>query len=180
MQNKLYSTPFNFPFTLSVSPKSLFSILLSISYPGTCFGQYLRFLITAKAKTPTFLNSINPSNTQKPESNITTFQGLRCALDHTEYDLHADSHESLFLPNFSALLQRQCSVGWEYFLKGFLVKDWGYLQGEYYTHMKLNARKYNTSRWVVSVLMLLNHFHSLQYNNCLDHQLILFLLLNLM
>jgi hypothetical protein len=87
-------------------------------------------------------------------------EGLRCALDHTEYDLHADSHESLFHPNFTALLHHQSRVGWEYFLKGFLVKDWGYIQGGYYTQMKLNARKFNISRWVVNVLMLLNNFRS--------------------
>jgi hypothetical protein len=49
-------------------------------------------------------------------------------------------------------------VGWEYFLKGFLIKDWGYLQGQYYSQMKLNTRKYNSTRWVVRVLTLLNNF----------------------
>jgi hypothetical protein len=83
---------------------------------------------------------------------------IDCALNQVEYDLHADSHETLFYPAFSQLLTRQSNVGWEYFLKGFLIKDWGYLQGQYYSQMNFNTRKYNSTRWVVRVLTLLNNF----------------------
>jgi hypothetical protein len=47
-------------------------------------------------------------------------------------------------------------------MKGFLVKEWGYIQGKYYSSMKLNSRKYTSNRWVVRVLTLLNNFrHSI-------------------
>ena len=43
-----------------------------ICSPGTCFGQYLLFLMRAWAKTPRFFNSIISCNTQRPLSNKKT------------------------------------------------------------------------------------------------------------
>ena len=43
-----------------------------ICSPGTCFGQYLLFLMRAWVKTPCFFNSTIACNTQKPLSNTKT------------------------------------------------------------------------------------------------------------
>ena len=43
-----------------------------ICSPGTCFGQYLLFLMRAWAKSPRFFNSTIACNTQKPLSNTKT------------------------------------------------------------------------------------------------------------
>jgi hypothetical protein len=72
-------------------------------------------------------------------------EGLYCALDETEYELHENSYTLLFDEVHTTLLRKQNKVGWEYFLKGFVVKEWGYLQGLYYSHHKLHSMKY-TSR----------------------------------
>ncbi len=85
-------------------------------------------------------------------------EGLHCILDQTEYDLHPKSHSALFDEAHSCLLGRQASIGWEYFLKGFITKEWGIIQGQYYKLQSLNNRKYTPNRWVVQVLYLLHSF----------------------
>jgi hypothetical protein len=85
-------------------------------------------------------------------------EGLHAILDHTEYDLHEDSHPLLFDDAHSSLLKKQSSIGWEYFMKGFLAKEWGILQGQYYQYKQMNSWKYTSERWVVQLLCLLHSF----------------------
>jgi hypothetical protein len=77
---------------------------------------------------------------------VAILEGISCVLDETEYDLHEDSHPLFFSDSHSRLLEQQSKIGWEYFLKGFIVKEWGYIQGQYYLSRDLNQMKYNSKR----------------------------------
>jgi hypothetical protein len=57
--------------------------------------------------------------------------GILCWETFTEYDLDGDSHPQLFDIVHTRLLQHQKQIGWDKFLKGFIAKDWGILQGQY-------------------------------------------------
>jgi hypothetical protein len=56
------------------------------------------------------------------------------------------------------LLDHQQCIGWEFFLKGFLAKEWRYIQGSYYKFLQVNPRKYSPDRWVLQVMMLLHQY----------------------
>jgi hypothetical protein len=58
--------------------------------------------------------------------------GILCWETFTEYDLDGDSHPHLFDIAHTQLLQNQSKIRWDNFLKGFIAKDWGVLQGQYY------------------------------------------------
>jgi hypothetical protein len=72
-------------------------------------------------------------------------EGLQYALGETKYELHENSYSLLFDEAHTTLLRKQNKVGWEYFIKGFVVEEWGYIQGLYYSYRKLHPMKY-TSR----------------------------------
>jgi hypothetical protein len=91
-------------------------------------------------------------------------EGIHCVLDETEYELHETSHRLLYDEAHTTLLRKQNKVGWEYFIKGFVVKEWGYIQGLYYSYRKLHPLKYTSRRWVVTLLRLLNDFRQNLWN----------------
>jgi hypothetical protein len=62
--------------------------------------------------------------------------------------------------NHSVLLSNQLKIGWEYFAKGFISKDWRYIQNSYYKYLKLNTRKYNAEKWVQQLLRTLHKFRT--------------------
>ena len=72
MANTWNGTPSRVPGKDYVSPTCFVSKCAIMSSPLMCFGQYLRFFISALANTPRFFNSIRALSTQNPESNITT------------------------------------------------------------------------------------------------------------
>jgi hypothetical protein len=61
-----------------------------------------------------------------PSMKEAILEGLKCVINETEYDLHEDSHLLLFSEAHLYMLEKQKRIGWEYFLKGFVVKEWGY------------------------------------------------------
>lgn len=63
---------------------------------------------------------------------------------------------TFFLFFYTLILTGECRIDWEYLMKGFLIKDWGIIQGQYYINKKWNERKYNSTRWAVRVLTLLH------------------------
>jgi hypothetical protein len=85
-------------------------------------------------------------------------QGIHCWTYDTEYELTEDSDPLLFDYSHSQLLHNQGLIGWEPFMKGFVAKDWKYIQGSYYAFMKLNKRKYHQDRWILQLLMLLHKY----------------------
>ena len=59
------------PGRASTPPNGFPAICVLITFPSMYLGQYQHFFINADVKTPTFLNSTRPFNTQKPLSKIT-------------------------------------------------------------------------------------------------------------
>jgi hypothetical protein len=85
--------------------------------------------------------------------------GLTLWEDETEYELDEDSNKFLFNPMHLQLLERQNKLGWERFAKGFVVKDWGYIQSQYYLHeKKVKNKKFTKNGWVTQLLRLLHHY----------------------
>jgi hypothetical protein len=85
--------------------------------------------------------------------------GLTFWEDETEYELDEDSNKFLFNPMHSQLLDRQNKIGWERFTKGFVAKDWGYIQVQYYLHeKKVKNKKFTKNGWVTQLLRLLHHY----------------------
>jgi hypothetical protein len=85
-------------------------------------------------------------------------QGIHCWTYDTEYELTEDSHPLLFDYAHTKLLHNQQLIGWESFMKGFVAKDWKYIQGSYYDYKKLNKRKYHQDRWILQLLLLLHQY----------------------
>jgi hypothetical protein len=81
-------------------------------------------------------------------------EGPHAILDHTEYELDENSNPLLFDDAHSCLLQKQSAIGWEYFMKGFMTKEWGIIQGQYYQYTQLNSRTYTSKQWVVHLLTI--------------------------
>jgi hypothetical protein len=78
----------------------------------------------------------------------------------TEFELTAETHPLLFDIPHSQLLQNQHEIGWDKFVKGFLTKDWGILQGRYYRSQKLpNTRKFTRQVWMHNLLLQLHLYH---------------------
>jgi hypothetical protein len=85
--------------------------------------------------------------------------GLLCWETYTEYDLDGESHPTLFDIPHTRLLETQKEIGWDKFLKGFIVKDWGILQGQYYQQQSnLNRRKYTKKTWSHNLLLQLHYY----------------------
>jgi hypothetical protein len=84
--------------------------------------------------------------------------GIKCWSDDVEYDLDEDSHQLLYDESHTYLLRTQSSIGWEQFLKGYLAKAWGNIQGSYYKHIKANSMKFTRARWVHKTLTLLHDY----------------------
>jgi hypothetical protein len=78
--------------------------------------------------------------------------GIFCHVDQMEYELFPDSDPLLFDLNHSVLLSNQKEIRWELFIKGFISKDWRYIQTSYYSYLKLDHRKYNAEKWVGCLL----------------------------
>jgi hypothetical protein len=56
-------------------------------------------------------------------------------------------------------LHNQNLIGWEKFLKGFISKDWGALQGQYYRQQHLtHNRRYTKTAWVQNLLLQLHYY----------------------
>jgi hypothetical protein len=88
-------------------------------------------------------------------------QGILCWETSTEYDLTAESHPLLFDIPHQQLLHKQNLIGWEKILKGFVSKDWGVLQGQYYRQQHLtNNRKYMKSAWLHNLLLQLHYYRN--------------------
>jgi hypothetical protein len=90
-------------------------------------------------------------------------QGIFCWEDSTEYELDETSHKYLFDEAHTRLLTSQRDIGWDKFIKGYLSKDWGYIQEQYYRHTKsINHRKFTRNNWVVQLLRSLHTYrHSI-------------------
>jgi hypothetical protein len=88
------------------------------------------------------------------------YDGIFCYTDQTEYELSTDSDPLLFDLSHSVLLSNQLEIGWENFLKGFITKDWRYIQQSYYSYLKVNTRKYNAEKWVSCLLRILHKFRT--------------------
>jgi hypothetical protein len=90
-------------------------------------------------------------------------QGIFCWEDGTEYDLDQESNKYLFNEAHTRLLQSQEKIGWENFLKGYIAKEWGYIQEQYYLHANLPRKKKHTRKnWVVHLLQSLHSYrHSI-------------------
>ena len=73
MQNIWKDVPCKDLCNASTAPISLSKNYLAIMSLGTCFGQYLLFLICANAYTPWIFKWCSPSKTQKHKSITTTF-----------------------------------------------------------------------------------------------------------
>jgi hypothetical protein len=89
-------------------------------------------------------------------------QGIFCWEDSTEYELDETSHKYLFDEAHTRLLVSQRDIGWDKFLKGYLSKDWGYIQEQYYRHTNsVSHRKFTRNNWVVH---LLRSFHTYRHS----------------
>ncbi len=84
-----------------------------------------------------------------PSLSEAIIHGIQCWTDEVEYDLDEKSHELLFSESHSKLLIVQSDIGWEYFVKGFIAKDWGHIQSSFYKTIRVNSLKFNRTRWVV-------------------------------
>jgi hypothetical protein len=50
-------------------------------------------------------------------------------------------------------------IGWEQFLKGYIAKDWGMLQGRYYRDQQLtHNRKFTKNSWTQNLLLQLHYY----------------------
>jgi hypothetical protein len=88
-------------------------------------------------------------------------QGIFCWEDGTEYDLDHESNKFLFNEGHTQLLQSQNSIGWDKFLKGYVAKEWGIIQEQYYTHANLpRTRKHTRKNWVVHLLTSLHSYRN--------------------
>jgi hypothetical protein len=87
-------------------------------------------------------------------------QGICCWTDDVEYDLDEESHELLFSESHSRLLKVQSDIGWEYFVKGYIAKDWGHIQLSFYKSIRTNPLKFNRLRWVDTLLRLLHIYRT--------------------
>ncbi len=86
-------------------------------------------------------------------------QNILCWETSTEHELTAESHPSLFDIPHQQLLHKQNLIGWEKFLKGYLSKDWGVLQGQYYKQKQYsNNRKYTKNAWLHNLLLQLHYY----------------------
>jgi hypothetical protein len=80
-------------------------------------------------------------------------QGIHRWEDGTEYDLEEDSNKYLFNEAHTQLLASQREIGWDKFIKGYISKDWGYIQEQYYLHTKtVQGKKYTRNNWVILLL----------------------------
>lgn len=91
-------------------------------------------------------------------------QGIQCWTDDVEYDLDEDSHDLLFAPTHDRLLKTQADIGWEYFMKGYIAKDWGNLQQSYYKSISAHSMKFTRMRWVTKTLTLLHNYRTSLWN----------------
>jgi hypothetical protein len=83
--------------------------------------------------------------------------GILCWETMREFDLTAETHPLLFDLSHTQLLQNQREIGWDKFVKGFITKDWGVLQGQYYRSQKLpNNRKFTRQAWTHNLLLQLH------------------------
>jgi hypothetical protein len=85
-------------------------------------------------------------------------EGIFCYTDQTEYKLFPDSDPLLFDLCHSVLLSNETEIGWEHFIKGFITKDWRYIQHSYYQYLKLDTREFNADKWVSRLLPNLHKF----------------------
>jgi hypothetical protein len=91
-------------------------------------------------------------------------QGIKCWSDDVEYNLDDRLDPLLFSEGHTQLLKVQSDIGWEFFLKGYICKEWGHLQESYYRSIKANAYKFTRTRWVVKTLMLLHEYRTSQWH----------------
>jgi hypothetical protein len=91
-------------------------------------------------------------------------QGIKCWTDDVEYNLDEDSHELLFVESHDQLIKTQSKIGWEYFMKGYIVKDWGNLQQSYYKSFDAHPLKFTRSCWVLKTLTLLHNYRTSLWN----------------
>jgi hypothetical protein len=81
-------------------------------------------------------------------------QGILCWEMATEYDLVGDSHPLLLNILHIWLLKHQSTIEWDKFLKGFITKDWGIIQGQYYRYQNLtHNRKFTRNSWIYNLLV---------------------------
>ncbi len=60
--------------------------------------------------------------------------------DGTEFELDNESNRFLFNEAHTALLHSQMLIGWDKFAKGYIAKEWGYIQDQYYLHSKIRKK----------------------------------------
>jgi hypothetical protein len=87
-------------------------------------------------------------------------QGIQCWTDDVEYNLDERSHPILFMESHKKLLQIHSAIGLEYFMKGYIAKDWGHIQESYYKSIRANMMKFTRSKWVLKTLTLLHIYRT--------------------
>jgi hypothetical protein len=89
-------------------------------------------------------------------------EDIFCWEDSTEYDLHQESNKFLFNEAHTSLLRAQEQIGWDKFLKGYISKEWGYIQEQYYASSKVVKKKKHTKKnWIIH---LLRSLHTYRHN----------------
>jgi hypothetical protein len=92
-------------------------------------------------------------------------QGIHCWEDETEYELTEESHRFLFDEAHTRLLYTQEKIGWDKFIKGYIAKDWGYIQELYYKCTKVQRkRKHTRNNWVQHLLRSLHIYRQSIWN----------------
>jgi hypothetical protein len=83
--------------------------------------------------------------------------------DGTEFELDEESNKYLFNEAHTALLHSQTLIGWDKFVKGYIAKEWGYIQEQYYLHSKMPKKKKHTkNNWIQCLLRSLHAYrHSI-------------------
>jgi hypothetical protein len=83
--------------------------------------------------------------------------------DGTEFELDQESNKFLFNEDHTTLLHSQSLINWDKFVKGYIVKEWGYIQEQYYLHSKIPKNKKHTrNNWIQCLLQLLHAYrHSI-------------------
>jgi hypothetical protein len=78
--------------------------------------------------------------------------------DGVELELDDTTDPRIFSEDFLSLIHQQNSMGWDKFLRGFILKQWGYAQEKYYSSQSLSSRTRTRQRWVTGTLRLLHQY----------------------
>jgi hypothetical protein len=122
-------------------------------------------LMTARSNGKDKLDKELDSMNTAPSLREAILHGIHCWEDDTEYELTEESHRYLFDEAHTRLLRNQEKIGWEKFLKGYITKEWGYIQESYYNSTKIQRkRKHTKNNWVQHLLRSLHIYRQSIWN----------------